>query len=291
MTSPTFSNSNPNSFGGSFNYDSRTGLGIGSLGGDPNSGIGRNWSMGDALSSPKGEYDYEIIEDNQEVIQITSNTTVRELAILAGLIENDSDNPYDELAADIESKAHSSFQRRATDSLAHRGTDISSLGGLGNSIAGVIGLSAGYEVKGNKLLENSLKEYIKELILSERDNQISGNIVVRSTGKDSMYKNMNASTNTADAAPVGHLPKGRHGFNYKGRGQEEINIYIKTPHGHIKVPMQGTSDGAETVKSSSSEILIDDYFDEVLSSFDILLQTTNQNFIDKYNVLNKNKKL
>ena len=57
MTSPTFSNSNPNSFGGSFNYDSRTGLGIGSLGGDPNSGIGRNWSMGDALSSPKGEYE------------------------------------------------------------------------------------------------------------------------------------------------------------------------------------------------------------------------------------------
>jgi hypothetical protein len=291
MTSPTFSNSNPNSFGGSFNYDSRTGLSIGSLGGDPNSGIGRNWNMGDALSSPKGEYDYEIPEDKQEIIQITSNTTVRELAILAGLIETEADNPYDELDADIESKAHTSFQRRATDSLAHRGTDISSLGGLGNSIAGVIGLSAGYEVKGNKLLENSLKEYIEELILSERGNQISGNIVVRSTGKDSIYKNMNVSTNTADAAPVGHLPKGRHGFNYKGHDQEEINVYIKTPHGHVKVPMKGTTDGAETVKSSSSEILIDDFYDEDLSSFDILLQTTNQNFNDKYNVLNKNKKL
>ena len=55
--------------------------------------------------------------------------------------------------------------------------------------------------------------------------------------------------------------------------------------------MKGTTDGAEAVKSSSSEILIDDFYDEDLSSFDILLQTTNQNFNDKYNVLNKNKKL
>jgi hypothetical protein len=191
--SSSLSNTNPNSFGGSFNYDSRSGLGIGSLSGGPQKGIGSNWNMGHALCSFKGEWDKELEDDES----------------------------FDELDADIESKAHTSYQRRATDSLAHRGGDISSLGGLGNSIAGVIGLSAGHSPEGQVVVEDIFKFYIKEAILSEVGNQISGNIVVKSTGKVNLYKNLNGSTNTADAAPVGHLPVGRHGINRKGIGQKK----------------------------------------------------------------------
>ena len=65
---PTYNGStNPNAKGGAFGYDGRTGLGIGSLTKHPASGLGSNWSMGDALSSPVGEWDKEIAQDELEV--------------------------------------------------------------------------------------------------------------------------------------------------------------------------------------------------------------------------------
>lgn len=260
--SNSLSNTNPNSFGGSFNYDSRTGLGIGSLSGGPQKGIGSNWNMGDALSSPKGEWDQEL-EDEEE---------------------------FDKLDADIESKAHTSYQRRATDSLAHRGGDISSLGGLGNSIAGVIGLSAGHYIKGDIVSEDILVNYIKEAIMFEVGNQISGNVVIKSKGKSDLHKNLKVSTNTADAAPIGHLPVGRSGFNNKGYGQKKIKVRIKTAKGYSDQEMAGTTDGGETIKSSSSEISFNEFNDNNSSTFDILNKTTDREFLDSYNVLSKNKK-
>ncbi len=260
--SSSLSNTNPNSFGGSFNYDSRSGLGIGSLSGGPQKGIGSNWNMGDALSAPKGEWDQDL-EDDEE---------------------------FDELDADIESKAHTSYQRRATDSLAHRGGDISSLGGLGNSMAGVIGLSAGHHVKGDVVFENVLKNYVKEAIMLEVGNQISGNVVVKSTGKSDLHKNLNGSTNTADAAPVGHLPVNRHGINNKGYGQKKVKVKIKGSPNYHELEMTPTTDGAETIPSSSSEIDFLNYDDGETSTYDILNQTSNREFLDSYNVLSKNKK-
>ena len=79
-------NTNPNAKGGAFGYDARTGLGIGSLTKGPASGLGSTWSMGDALSSPKGQWDDIEIEDEEE---------------------------FDELEADIESKAHSAFHQNS----------------------------------------------------------------------------------------------------------------------------------------------------------------------------------
>ena len=60
MSIPASLNTNPNAKGGSFNYDSRTGLGYGQT---KNGGLGSTWNMGDALSSPKGQWDYDEVED------------------------------------------------------------------------------------------------------------------------------------------------------------------------------------------------------------------------------------
>ena len=281
------SNTNPNSFGGSFNYDSRTGLGIGSTSGKPTSGVGSTYDMGDALSSPVGEYDVKF-EDNLKQFVISADSTIRELCILAGLIN--SEDLYDKDHANIENKSFSSFHVGATDSLSHKGKDISSLGGLGNSISSVIGLSAGRQIQGEKILESNLKSYIKEVILNEKNN-ISGNVTVRSTGKKGMYNNMQASTNTSDAAPVGHLPANRHGINY-GYGQKRLKTYIKSVNGdYVELHMNPTTTGSETIKNSSSQISIDDFDDGETSTFEILAKTSDQNFIDKFNVSNKNKNL
>lgn len=273
-----FSSTNPNSFGGSFNYDSRTGLGIGSLGGGPGKGIGSNWNMGDALSSPKGQWDEEE-ELETKSYKINSQTTVKDLALYAGLI-GDNESDFNEFESDIESKAHTSYQRRASDSLAKKGTDVSSLGGLGNSIAGVIGLSAGHEIQGNTLMENDLKDYIKEVILSEK--YMSGSIAVRSTGKGSMYKNAMASTNTANAAPPGHLPAGRHGINNKGYGQKKVKVKIKgsTPKGDIEIDMTPTTSGEETIDTPLSKFNYNSLENGKLSSFEILNATSDQEFLD-----------
>ena len=116
--SSSLSNTNPNSFGGSFNYDSRTGLGIGSLSGGPQKGIGSNWNMGDALSSPKGEYDKELDSDDLAMlkkqeselsinIEDLKDMTIQRLSVLVTSdTELDNSQDFDELDADIESKAH-----------------------------------------------------------------------------------------------------------------------------------------------------------------------------------------
>ena len=300
--SSSLSNTNPNSFGGSFNYDSRTGLGIGSLSGGPQKGIGSNWNMGDALSSPKGEYDKELDSDNlvmskkQETnlsinIEDLKTMTIQRLSILIDSdLELDNSQDFDELDADIEAKAHTAYQRRATDSRAKKGTDISSLGGLGNSIAGVIGIHSSHNIEGDIVAESILKNYIKEALTLEVGNQISGNIVVKSTGKSSLYKNLNGSTNTADAAPTGHLPVNRHGINNKGYGQKKVKIKIKGSSNYHELEMTPTTDGGETIPSSSSEIDFLDYDDGETSTYDILDNTTDKEFLDSYNVLSKNKK-
>lgn len=300
--SSSLSNTNPNSFGGSFNYDGRTGLGIGSLSGGPQKGIGSNWNMGDALSSPKGEHDKEL--DNDKLVKLEKqeaklsidieelkSMTIQRLSVLINNdTEFDNSQDFDELDADIESKAHTAYQRRATDSRAKKGTDISSLGGLGNSIAGVIGIHSSHDIKGDIVAESILKNYIKEALTLEVGNQISGNIVVKSTGKSNLYKNLNGSTNTADAAPVGHLPVSRHGINNNGYGQKKVKVRIKSPTKHYELEMTPTTDGGETIPSTSSEIDFLDYDDGETSTYQILDNTSDKEFLDSYSVLSKNKK-
>lgn len=208
-------NTNPNAKGGAFGYDGRTGLGIGSLTKGPASGLGSNWNMGDALSSPVGEYD--VIEEKEE-------------------------EDFDELEADIGSKAHTAFNRRAVDSLSHRGTSIGYMGGIGSDMSAVIGLSAGHEISGSVVLES----YIKNFLLNE--NTISGNISVRSRDKAKNTGGKRNRTHYSVDKTTSHTNKLDNSVNQKSRAidQDGYTQRAKTPDMYpYSNSGSATTDGAE----------------------------------------------
>ena len=200
--------------GGSTSADGKTGGGVGIIAKHQASGLGSNWNMGDALYSPKGEWD--------------------------NLLDLEED--FDELDDEIENLAFTAFNRTPTDSLAYKGTGIGYLGGIGSDMSAVIGMSAGYQPKGNLVAENQLKEYIREALMSETSVSSissSGRIAVLASNQgenlgsedDDAYGKPLASTNTADAPPEGHLPTSRSAINHKGYYQSH----------------NATTDGAETL--------------------------------------------
>jgi hypothetical protein len=148
-------NTNPNAKGGSFNYDSRTGLGYGQT---TNGGLGSNWSMGDALSSPKGEWDNELpINMSPSEIVIGPDTTVEELAIAAGIIEIE-DEEITDVEAGVNSKANTSFHMPTVDFAAKKKRNPNSYVGLANTSAY---LGASHKRSGEVVLER----YIREILL------------------------------------------------------------------------------------------------------------------------------
>ena len=150
-------NTNPNAKGGSFNYDSRTGLGYGQT---SNGGLGSDWSMGDALTSPKGEWDNDLPINNPDMeIVIGPDTTVKELAIAAGIIEKDEES-ISGIEAGINSKANTSLHMPTVDFAAKKKRNPNSYVGLANTSAY---LGASHKRKGEVFLEN----YIREILLEK----------------------------------------------------------------------------------------------------------------------------
>ena len=278
MSGPPFYNNttNPNAGGGVNSPDSRTGLGIASLGGDPNSRLGKEYQgMGDALSSPKGPYD---VVDEEE-LEASNNKK--------------KNKDKEKFKLDIEDKISLSLKVQPTDSLSYKGTDTSYFSGLGNSIASVI--AAGESINGNLVAEQQLKEYIKEALLleiSKSSISSSGRIAALSSDKGNNlggdpYGKSLGSTNTADAAPPGHLPVNRHGNNSKGYGQKQINVKIKGANNHIDFLMKPTTDGSKTV--FGSDLDEEAYCDDNDSTYNILDKTSSKEFYDQENV-NKHKR-
>ena len=200
--------------GGSTSADEKTGGGVGILKKGPANGLGSEYSMGHALYSPKGEWDDLL----------------------------DLEDDFDELDDEIESLSFTAFNRTPTDSLAYKGTGIGYLGGIGSDMSAVIGMSAGYQPKGNLVAEQQLKEYIREALVVEKSVSsisTSGRVAVLSSEQgenlgsedDDAYGEPLVSTNTADAAPQGHLPTSRSAINHKGYYQ----------------PRNASTDGAETL--------------------------------------------
>ena len=217
--------------GGSTSADGKTGGGVGIIAKHQASGLGSNWNMGDALYSPQGEWD--------------------------NLLDLEED--FDELDDEIENLAFTAFNRTPTDSLAYKGTGIGYLGGIGADMSAVIGLSAGYQPKGNLVAEQKLKDYIREALLFEKSVSSissSGRIAVLSSDQgenlggdpDDPYGDPLASTNTADAAPDGHLPTSRSAINHRGYYQSH----------------NSTTDGAETLYDP----LIGIYYEEDADAFE-----------------------
>ena len=217
--------------GGSTSVDGKPGGGYGILKKGPANGLGSPYSMGHPLHTPKGEWD--------------------------NLLDLEED--FDELDDEIENLAFTAFNRTPTDSLAYKGTGIGYLGGIGADMSAVIGLSAGYQPKGNLVAEQKLKDYIREALLFEKSVSSissSGRIAVLSSDQgenlggdpDDPYGEPLASTNTADAAPAGHLPTSRSAINHKGYYQSH----------------NATTDGAETLYDP----LIGIYYEEDADAFE-----------------------
>ena len=247
-------NTNPNAGGGVNAPDARTGLGIGSLGGDPNSRLGQPYQgMGDALSSPKGPYDV-VDEEELEVSKKKKN------------------KDKDKFKLDIEDKLSLSLQVQPTDSLAHKGTDTSYFGGLGNSIASVI--ASGENISGNLVAEQCLKQYIKEALIVELG--ISGN--VNASGK--WAKNTGGKSGKhyhIDSTTLGSM------------GGVHTGAYINSKG--YKQSHNATTDGAEAVYDSDldKEAYDDDEKLVNLSTYQILDRTSSKEFYDEENV-NKHKR-
>ncbi len=126
--------------------------------------------MGDALSSPKGEWDYEedcgCEEDYEDE---------------CGCDEEDY-----EFDIKINLKSPTSVKQTVNDPYRKNGNDIGSFNGLANTMQGV--LAAGYD-RGNF---NLLREYIKELVLLETT--MSGVIGASALGKSYPRSGVVAST-------------------------------------------------------------------------------------------------
>lgn len=212
---------NPNAFGGSFNYDSRTGLGYGQV---TNNGLGSEWDMGDALSSPKGEWDNDL--------ECSCDC------------EEDCDC-FDKIEIGIELKTHTSTTQFNKDSGSGKSSrDPFSFNGLANTSAY---LGASHKRNDNALL----REYIS-LLINENKPHMGGMTAVRSTGKNKvMYKKDTANS----VSGYGMGGKGTYGIDHGGYTQNGTED--GTPNLHDLSPYvkkgKATTDGAETVYNSEQE--------------------------------------
>lgn len=263
-----YSSTNPNAFGGSFNYDSRTGAGIGSLSKHPASGLGSNWNMGDALSSPKGEWDDF---DEEDIL--------------------DDEDEINDLELKVNRKASKSYNVTATDSLSHKGTSIGYMGGIGSDMSAVIGLSAGKEIKGQSLVENYIREVLKEY------SSISGNIAVQSKAKaknfggknNAVYKidKTTSHTNSLDNSSSRKSQAiNRSGYGNKARTPQNLEPYV--------VPgLAADTDGSRFLYTDKHELenLEDEIaFNSGKSSYEFIIDDVEQEDSDILNFLNNNKR-
>lgn len=229
-------NTNPNAKGGSFNYDSRTGLGYGQT---KNGGLGSNWSMGDALSSPKGEWDNDLpINALPNEIVIGPDTTVEELAIAAGLIVVD-DEEITDVEAGINAKANTSLHMPTVDFAAKKKRNPNSYVGLSNTSAY---LGASHKRSGEIVLES----YIKEVLLEKTS--ISGRQYLKKSLGDP-YKPSNANVTGGTHGGIG----GHRGVeDYDGYSQKGVkldkDLYPYTNSDELK----GSTDGHVFTSPSSN---------------------------------------
>tara|TARA_Y100001937_G_C7044500_1_gene296188 strand:+ start:96 stop:815 length:720 start_codon:yes stop_codon:yes gene_type:complete len=182
-------------------YDTRNDLGYGKTSNNV------TWNMGDALSSPKGEWDYDLEEDED----------------------------IEDFDIGLNKKIHVSLNRQPVDSLSNRGRDKFSFNGLSNTSQN---LGTAYESEEEK--ENIIREYIRETILSEITLGISGNIAVASRKKGNNLGNKSrhyhidnttlgsmGSTNGSGFINQKGYKKGRDSKQYASYNTYELNDDIE----------------------------------------------------------------
>lgn len=198
---------NPNIKGGSSTVDDRRGLGIGDISNNnPAGGLGKTWDMG-PIYSPKGEWD-DFDEDYYD----------------------DDDGDIEDFDMKLYRKSSKSFNVTPTDSMRHKGNPIGYMGGLG-----AIALRAGKNVEGQIIIEDYVREVIKEI------SSMSGNINFQSkeqaknTGSKSrkVYK---VDKTTSHTNKIDNSPNQKSSFiNSKGYGNSartpsNLEPYVEPGH-------------------------------------------------------------
>ena len=266
-------NTNPNAMGGSFNYDSRTGLGYGQT---KNGGLGSDWSMGDALSSPKGEWDNDLPINNPNKIEINLNTTLRDLAIAAGLLSIE-DEEITGVEAGIQSKANTSLHMPVTDFAAKKKRNPNSYVGLANTSAY---LGASYNRGSNVMTENDLRSFIKEVILQEDASSISGRKYVKSKMGDP-YKpskvnvsNISRGLGSRGTINLGYNSNGSQGIEVGGENNPDLYPYASSKK------LKATNDGGNLTRYNDKQI---DFSDDE-STADNLEKVNDEEFLAFQNI-------
>ena len=256
---------NPNIKGGSSVGDTKTGGGVGIINQHPASGLGSNWNMGDALSSPKGEWDY----DEEDYLE--------------------GEEEIDDISLSVNRKSSKSFNVTPTDSLAFKGTHIGYLGGIG-----AISLRAGKEIEGLSLVENYIKEYVKEVMLLEKTS-ISGRISVKKSpkaknfGSKEMYS-VDGTTSHTNKLDNSSTQKSK-GIDQKGIGQTAITPKNLEPY--VVPGLPPTDTGLRYIYTDKHELekLSDQTeFNNGKSTYEFMINDVEQEDSDVLNFLNNNKR-
>ena len=275
---PSSLNTNPNAMGGSFNYDSRTGLGYGQT---KNGGLGSNWDMGDALSSPKGEWDKDLpLNDSEEDIVVGPNTSVKDLAIAAGLlqIEDEEITPFE---AGIQSKANTSLHMPTTDFAAKKKRNPNSYVGLANTSAY---LGSSYVRGGDVMSENVLKEFIRESLMQEKTSIGVKNKVSATIGDP--YKPSKANVSNVSRG-MGHRGTINRGYNSNGSkgievgGDNNPSLYPYASSDKLKA----TKDGSNLTRYNKKKIKFQkNKYGEDMTSSEVMIALNDEDFLDQQNV-------
>jgi len=226
--------------------------------GDSKSGLGGNWDMGDALSSPIGPYDD--VENRMFPEQ-----------------GEDEDLSYDEILFYAkQSNAVGGKNNFDIDSYSHYSKhDIGSFVPHANTAAAV--LAQGYDRGNEKILREFIRESLNEVTC------MSVRVMVRGSLGDT-YKSSKANVSNVNQMSPGDPSIKQKGYGQSG-GTQDMYPYVKAG--------KPTTDGAETMRRVSAHIENDDEFDwnnPDYSSSDHLIDTTEKDFLDWENVRSHNRK-
>ena len=187
-------------------------------------------------------------------------------------------------------KSSKSFNVTPTDSKRHKGNPTGYMGGIGADMSAVIGLSAGKNIEGQVLIEDYIREILKEYSSS------SGNIAVQSKPKASNFGSKNRSSYPIKKS-TNHTNKIDNSRSQKSKGLDQggIGQSVRTPKNlepYVVPGLPVDSDGALYIYTDKHDLETqsDEFgFNSGMSSWEVIEDDLDKESKDLSNFLNKNK--
>ena len=220
--------------------------------GDSKSGLGGNWDMGDALSSPIGPFDdveSRMFEDQDEDLEYS------DIAIHNGMLGSLS---------------------HGTDSYAKNKRDIGSFVPHANSVAAVI--AQGYDRGNNALLREFISEALHEVT------SMSVRVMVKGSLGDT-YK-----SSKANVSNVNQMSPGDPSIKQKGYGQR-VGTKDMYPYVKAGMPTTDGGETMRRIGAHIENEDEFNYNDPDYSSSDHLIDTMTRDYRDQENLRYHNRKL